>query len=145
MSAQDVEATASGDESGSKTELKELRRNFNFWSLCGVGLMTGSTWLPLGGSIVSSSLALPEASAHSVRLSCCIMAAPQVPSTSCKSIIPHDSRPFPDLMLIRTSIATSVFYWMIAACIAELASAIPSSAGGKYQLLSVDQTTSDNL
>lgn len=58
MSAQDVEATASGEESGSKTELKELRRNFNFWSLCGVGLMTGSTWLPLGGSIVSPSLAL---------------------------------------------------------------------------------------
>lgn len=28
-------------------------------------------------------------------------------------------------------IAASVFYWLIAACIAELASAMPSSSGGK--------------
>jgi hypothetical protein len=39
---------------GSVVELSHPPRNFNFWSLCGVGLMTGSTWTSLGGAIVRS-------------------------------------------------------------------------------------------
>ncbi|CAG9982993.1 unnamed protein product [Clonostachys byssicola] len=94
MKTKDVETDpAAGSEIDGQVEVRELRRNFNFWSLCGVGLMTGSTWPSLGGSIAV--------------------------------VIYNGGAPG----AIYELIAVSCFYWMIAACIAELSSAIPSSAG----------------
>ncbi|GAB7341956.1 hypothetical protein MBLNU457_g0256t1 [Dothideomycetes sp. NU457] len=72
---------------------QELSRNFNFLSICSVGIVTGNSWTAIGGSIV---VALYNGGAPGV---------------------------------IYEFIAVSVFYWIIAASIAELASAIPSSAG----------------
>jgi len=37
-----------------------------------------------------------------------------------------------------TRIVASVFYWLIAASIAELASAMPSSGGGSFKMPFVD-------
>lgn len=73
--------------------VQELDRNFNFISICSVGIVTGNTWAALGGSI---TVALYNGGPPGV---------------------------------IYELIAVSLFYWLIAASIAELASAIPSSAG----------------
>ena len=32
--------------------IQELDRNFGLWSICGLGLTSGNTWIALGGSIV---------------------------------------------------------------------------------------------
>ncbi|KAF1988487.1 amino acid transporter [Aulographum hederae CBS 113979] len=73
--------------------VQELERNFNFWSICSVGIVTGNTWAAYGGGIV---------------------------------IALYNGGP-PGM--IYELLVVSFFYWLIAACIAELASAIPSSAG----------------
>ncbi|KKY18208.1 putative choline transport [Phaeomoniella chlamydospora] len=80
--------------------IQELDRNFNLWTLAGVGITVGSTWPALGGSIL---VAIYNGGPPGV---------------------------------IYELITVSLFYWIVAACIAELASAIPSS-GGVYHWASV--------
>lgn len=72
---------------------QELDRNFNFMSICSVGVCTGNVWAALGGTIV---VALYNGGPPGV---------------------------------IYELMAVSIFYWIIASLIAELASAVPSSAG----------------
>ncbi|KAI9660020.1 MAG: hypothetical protein M1821_001372 [Bathelium mastoideum] len=74
--------------------VQELDRNFGFFSICSMGIVTGNAWSALGSSIV---VALYNGGPPGV---------------------------------IYELLAVSTFYMGIAACIAELASAIPSSAGG---------------
>ena len=108
---------------------QELDRNFRFINICGLGITTGNTWIALGGSIVCkfySSVAW-EVSLMALRLSQSTMEDRQVSFTNCM---------FSILLSVLSSnmisIASSVFYWFIAASIAELASAMPSSGGGSF-------------
>lgn len=80
--------------------VQELDRNFNLLTLAGVGLVVGSVWPAVGGSIL---VAIFNGGPPGV---------------------------------IYEFIVVSVFYWIVAASIAELASAIPSS-GGVYHWASV--------
>jgi choline transport protein len=80
--------------------VQELDRNFNLLSAAGVGLVVGSVWPAVAGSIL---VAIFNGGPPGV---------------------------------IYEFIAVSIFYWIVAACIAELASAIPSS-GGVYHWASV--------
>ncbi|KAJ9606647.1 hypothetical protein H2200_008655 [Cladophialophora chaetospira] len=73
--------------------VQELDRNFNLLSAAGVGLVVGSVWPAVGGSIL---VAIFNGGPPGV---------------------------------IYEFIVVSVFYWTVAASLAELASAIPSSAG----------------
>jgi choline transport protein len=80
--------------------IQELDRNFSLLSAAGVGLVVGSVWPAVGGSIL---------------------------------VAIFDGGP-PGV--IYEFIVVSIFYWIVAASIAELASAIPSS-GGVYHWASV--------
>jgi choline transport protein len=80
--------------------VQELDRNFNLLSAAGVGLVVGSVWPAVAGSIL---VAIFNGGPPGV---------------------------------IYEFIAVSIFYWIVAASIAELASAIPSS-GGVYHWASV--------
>ena len=108
---------------------QELDRNFRLINICGLGITTGNTWIALGGSIVCKFYPSGswEASLMALRLSQSTMAARQVSFTSCM---------FSTTVSVRSSntisIAASVFYWFIAASIAELASAMPSAGGGSF-------------
>ncbi|PQE26853.1 hypothetical protein CJF31_00003568 [Rutstroemia sp. NJR-2017a BVV2] len=73
--------------------VQELERNFSLLSICAVGLVTGSTWAALGGSI---------------------------------AVAIYNGGP-PGVLY--EFILVSMFYWLIAASLAELASSVPSSAG----------------
>ncbi|KAM3072348.1 hypothetical protein ACMFMG_009157 [Clarireedia jacksonii] len=73
--------------------VQEVERNFSLLSICSVGLVTGSTWSALGGSI---------------------------------AVAIYNGGP-PGVLY--EFIVVSLFYWLIAASLAELASSIPSSAG----------------
>lgn len=92
---------------------QELERNFSLLSICSVGITTGNVWAALGGSIVCSSFS--HLSSGILKL-----------LTRIQVIALYNGGP-PGV--IYEFIAVSVFYWMIASCIAEMASAIPSSAG----------------
>ena len=108
---------------------QELDRNFRLIDICGMGITTGSTWTALGGSLVYtffSSIAW-EASLMAVRLLQSSMEARPASSTNCMS-----STKLSMLSSNMISIAASVFYWFIAASIAELASAMPSAGGGSF-------------
>lgn len=74
--------------------------SFSLWAAAGVALVVGSTWAPLGSSII---VALYNGGSPGV---------------------------------LYELIVVTLFYWVVAACIAELASAIPSS-GGVYHWASV--------
>ncbi|KIW85408.1 hypothetical protein Z517_00798 [Fonsecaea pedrosoi CBS 271.37] len=73
--------------------VQELERNFSLLAAAGVGLVVGTVWPAVGGSIL---VAIFNGGPPGV---------------------------------IYEFIAVSVFYWIVAASLAELASAIPSSAG----------------
>ncbi len=108
---------------------QQLDRNFRLIDICGMGITTGSTWTALGGSIVCkfcSSIAW-EVSLMALRLSQSTMEARQGSFTNCMF-----STKLSVLSSNMISIAASVFYWFIAASIAELASAMPSSGGGSF-------------
>lgn len=120
---------------------QELERNFSLLNLCGIAATTGNSWTAIGGSVVryptiTSFLIWPSTELtlnNYHRPSPSTMEDLQVLYTSCtfrracnfksgsRSIL---------LTISRHSIAVSVFYWLIAACIAEMASAMPSSSGG---------------
>ena len=111
--------------------VQELDRNFSLLSITAVGIVTGNTWAALGGSIVSCiELITRPISDSQTRLSQFTMEARQESSTSCENASKT-------LNIFRgsgtdlhgRSMAVSVFYWIIAACIAELASAVPSNGG----------------
>lgn len=118
---------------------QELERNFGLLSICGIGIITGNSWTALGGSIVCSSspwmlpvhesgytdIMAEVASYRSLRYT---MAVQPARSTSCSSISDYLREVVQSLSC--TSIAVSCFYMFIAASIAELASAMPSSSGG---------------
>ncbi|KAL8635392.1 MAG: hypothetical protein Q9228_007111 [Teloschistes exilis] len=98
---------------------QELQRNFGLLSLCGMGLTSGNVWMALGGTIVRFTVQ------HLPMLPSCLpWALPQ-------TVAIYNGGP-PGV--IYEYIAASVFYWIIGASIAELASAIPSSGGGKKTL-----------
>ncbi|KAL8764289.1 MAG: hypothetical protein Q9203_007168 [Teloschistes exilis] len=93
---------------------QELQRNFGLLSLCGMGLTSGNVWMALGGTIVRFTVQ------HLPMLPSCLpWALPQ-------TVAIYNGGP-PGV--IYEYIAASVFYWIIGASIAELASAIPSSGG----------------
>lgn len=58
-----------------------------------------------------------------------------VSSTSCKSI-PHFQN-WHAIANIPSSIAVSICYWLVAASIAELASAMPSASGGMSMVITI--------
>lgn len=91
--------------------VQELDRNFGFLSICSVGIVTGNAWCAIGGSIVRSSTA----------------PSPTHRLISYTQVVAIYNGGPPGVLY--EFIAVSFFYWLIAACIAELASAIPSSAG----------------
>jgi hypothetical protein len=101
---------------------QELQRHFSLLSICSIGITTGNVWAALGGSIVRQPLSFttrfPE--------KCSLLYLSQVIA------LYNGGAPG----VIYEFIAVSVFYWMIAACIAEMASASPSSAG-VYQWASI--------
>lgn len=110
---------------------QELERNFSVWSAASVGICTGNTWAALGGSIVR--FATPsvdrELTIWEGRLSTQWRTArSNLRAGKAKSI------PFHLQTTDCKKLAASFFYWIIAACIAELASAIPSSSGGKCSI-----------
>jgi choline transport protein len=108
---------------------QELDRNFRLINICGLGITTGNTWIALGGSIVCK-FCFPvawEVSLMALRLSPSTMEDRPVSFTNCMfsallSVLSSDM----------ISMAACVFYWLIAASIAELASAMPSSGGGLF-------------
>ena len=109
---------------------QELDRNFRLINICGLGITTGNTWIALGGSLVGAFYPF-DASRFSLmfyfRPSRSIMEVLRVLYTNCMFSSPRNILA-PNII----SIAASVFYWLIAASIAELASAMPSSGGGSY-------------
>jgi choline transport protein len=107
---------------------QELDRNFRLINICGLGITTGNTWIALGGSIVCKYSSVTwEVSLMALRLSQSTMEARQVSFTNCMF-----STKLSVLSSNMISIAASVFYWFIAASIAELASAMPSAGGGSF-------------
>lgn len=98
---------------------QELQRNFDLLSLCGMGLTSGNVWMALGGTIVRSRYNI-----YLWRPAAYLGPLPQ-------TVAIYNGGP-PGI--IYEYIAASVFYWMIGASIAELASAVPSSGGGKKTL-----------
>lgn len=92
--------------------VQELERNFSLLSVCSVGICTGNTWAALGGSIVS----LCSSSRTVSHL-----------ANPCSQVVAIYNGGPPGV--IYELFAVSFFYWLIAAALAELASAIPSSAG----------------
>jgi len=100
----DVLINASGHE-------QELERNFHLINICGLAVTSGNTWIALGGSIV---VAIYNGGPPGVIYELYYFAI----------------KIFSSHLLTTSRIAASVFYWLIAASIAELASAIPSSGGG---------------
>lgn len=111
---------------------QELDRNFSLLSITAVGIVTGNTWAALGGSIVSAvGFTSRPKSDDQTRLSRFTMEAHRESSMSCEN---HASKTlnfssWADTDLHGHSIAVSLFYWVVAACIAELASAVPSNGG----------------
>lgn len=73
--------------------VQEVERNFSLMSICSVGVVIGSTWPALGGSI---AVAISNGGPPGV---------------------------------LYEFILVSIFYWLVAASLAELASSMPSSAG----------------
>ena len=100
----DVLINASGHE-------QELERNFHLINICGLAVTSGNTWIALGGSIV---VAIYNGG----------------PPGVIYELYYFVIKVFSSHLLTASRIAASVFYWLIAASIAELASAIPSSGGG---------------
>lgn len=49
LSINDTAAVGEINPSGHR---QELQRNYGLWSICGLAITTGNTWLALGGSIV---------------------------------------------------------------------------------------------
>lgn len=90
---------------------QELERNFHLINICGLAVTSGNTWIALGGTIV---VAIYNGG----------------PPGVIYELYDFVIKVFSSHLLIASRIATSVFYWLIAASIAELASAIPSSGGG---------------
>jgi choline transport protein len=89
---------------------QELERQFSLLSICSIGITTGNVWAALGGSIV-----------------CPMYFYPSMVSNCASQVIALYNGGPPGV--IYAFIAVSCFYFMIAACIAEMASAIPSSSG----------------
>lgn len=99
---------------------QELERNFNLLSICSIGITTGNVWAALGGSIVSFHLMLfSDSPISALCLKTCADGIVQVIA------LYNGGAPG----VIYEFIVVCLFYFMIAACIAEMASAIPSSAG----------------
>ena len=94
---------------------QELDRQFSLLSICSIGITTGNVWAALGGSIVSSS-----------RIDTTRLSSFHAHTLTTQAIALYNGGP-PGV--IYAFIAVSCFYFMIAACIAEMSSAIPSSAG----------------
>ena len=126
---------------------QELDRNFHLINICGLGLTSGNTWIAIGGSIVGfplSALCSPDCLAHMqlYRWWQSIMADHQASYTNC-TYVPFWTAATCTTAgecadLVTNRIASSVFYWLIAASLAELASAMPSSGGGAYCLALCD-------
>ncbi|KAJ9654884.1 hypothetical protein H2198_006157 [Neophaeococcomyces mojaviensis] len=92
--------------------VQELQRNFNLLSLAGVGIVVGNVWPAAGGSIL---VALFNGGSPGKMVLDAL-------------IVPCSVLTFATGVLYEF-IVVSVFYWIVAISIAELASAIPSSAG----------------
>ena len=93
---------------------QELSRNFSLLSLAGVGLVVGNVWPAIGGSILVAIFnGGPPGMCSFPRNPGCYTRTTTNVGTG----------------VLYEFLFASVFYWIIAACIAELASAIPSSAG----------------
>lgn len=107
---------------------QKLERNFNLLSICGVAITTGNTWIAIGGSVVRISLARETFHLMRTRLLPSTMGDHRELFTSCTPLSPLSIAE--GRLFTTDSIAVSVFYWLIAASIAELASAMPSSGGG---------------
>jgi Amino acid permease len=97
-------------------------RNFPGTSLCCPSRVLGCQWAMCGLPLADPSWLLSTMEDHQV-------------SHHLLRSIEHSSN-HGDLGVLYEFIVVSVFYWIVAACIAELASAIPSSAG-VYQWASV--------
>lgn len=106
---------------------QQLQRNFGLLSICGVAITTGNTWVALGGSIVNHlPITTKLQMLMSSRSSRCTMVVRQALFMNCGFLFKS-----PNNTCSRgNSIVDSVFYWLIAASLAELASAMPSSSGG---------------
>jgi choline transport protein len=124
---QDVdEAVGEGETLNASGHKQELERNFSLLSICAIGITTGNVWAALGGSIVCSlSTSLLPLQPH-------LTSMPRARNTAVANtyneqvIALYNGGP---AGVIYEFIAVSCCYFMIAACIAEMASAIPSSAG----------------
>jgi choline transport protein len=108
------EATAPVEFVNASGHTQELQRSFSLLSLAGVGIVVGNVWPAVGSSVL---LALYNGGppgkmvAHGFTL--------QLLGISTKAFAG----------VLYEFITVSVFYWAVALSIAELASAIPSSAG----------------
>lgn len=111
---------------------QELERQFSLLSICSIGITTGNVWAALGGSIVCFFLIFTDgiSPSNSYLLSCCFHARIVIttrPANNDPQVIALYNGGPPGV--IYEFIAVSCFYFMIAACIAEMASSIPSAAG----------------
>ena len=111
---------------------QELDRQFSLLSICSVGIVVGNAWTALGGSIVSN---------------CCVCSklqwlAKNAWPPGCRTlqwraawgdirVVRCISLVIGSILMYEDSIAVSMFYWLVAASLAELASAVPSSGGGQ--------------
>ena len=111
-----------------RPQRQELERNFNLLSICGVAITAGNTWIAIGGSVVRVSLAREIPYLTRSRSLPSTMGAPRGSYMNCALGYPFSIAKGCSFNV--NSIAVSVFYWLIAASIAELASAMPSSGGG---------------
>jgi choline transport protein len=141
---QDVEeAVGEGEVLNAFGHKQELERNFSLLSICAIGITTGNVWAALGGSIVrpffsfslhvvatstsTPTLHPPETALTSIHVLPLMRNSTTIQYANSSQVIAlYNGGP---AGVIYEFIAVSCCYFMIAACIAEMASAIPSSAG----------------
>lgn len=107
---------------------QKLEQNFNLFSICGIAVTTGESWIVLGNSLVSPLTQLPSVQAD-------LKGSRNLQWRTSRSTLWLVCSPIPlqfmSSISFYHSIVDSFFYWIVAASIAELASAIPSSATGR--------------
>lgn len=116
---------------------QELDRNFGLLSVSAVGIVSGNTWVVMGGSIVGLPLGVRVRHwdlGTDPLLSGCSNC--EWRTAWCHIRIVRASYLDRSMLTYNPSIAASIFYFLITASLAELASAAPSS-GGVYHWASI--------